>query len=550
MLASADAAPLRARAPTPPAAPAPVPAAAAATTDAEWSYRVSAGDTLIGLANTYLKPGFSWQQLQKLNAVADPYRLPPGKAMRIPLAWLRGESTVAEAVFVRGDVQVQRGGAGAAEALAVGATLQPGDLVRTGAQSSVTVKFADSSRLLVVPDSQVRVERLMVFGTTGLTDTRLKLEKGGADSQVQPGKQVPGYRIETPAVNLGVRGTEFRVRLTGDKSSSFEVLQGSVGGAGTVGAEVAVGAGFGATAVAGAPMSAPQALLPAPSLASLAPKLERVPLTPAWTPLPGAVAYRAQVVAEGAPDQLLLDGSFTAPQAKWADLPDGRYQLRVRAVDAQGLEGRHADASFTLKARPEPPFSVKPAAAAKVYGTAVELGWTQSAAAARYHLQVSATPDFVQTAADVSDIKEPQAKLDLPHGSYHWRVASVTASGDHGPWGDPQGFTLRPVPPSPPAEPPQVNDKALVFRWRVSEGASYQVQIARDAQFKDLVQDKTTRDASIELATPQPGSYHMRVRTIDPDGFAGAYGGTQSVEVPRPSRWWIILPLLLPLLLL
>jgi FecR protein len=388
-----------------------------------------------------------------------------------------------------------------------------------------------------------------VYGNTGLTDTRLKLEKGGADSQVQPGKQVPGFRIDTPAVNLGVRGTEFRVRLTGDKSSSFEVLQGSVGGAGTVGAEVAVAAGFGATAVAGAPLGPPQALLPAPNLASLAPKLERVPLTPAWAPLPGAVAYRAQVYAEGAAEQLLLDGRFATPQAKWADLPDGRYQLRVRAVDAQGLEGRHADASFVLKARPEPPFSVKPAAAAKVYGTAVELGWTQAAAAARYHLQVSPTPDFAQTSADVADLKEPLVRLDLPHGSYHWRVASVTAAGDQGPWGDPQGFTLRPVPPSPPAEPPQVDGKALVFRWRVSEGASYQVQIARDAQFKDLVQDTTTREARIELTNPPSGSYHMRVRSIDPDGFAGAYGSTQSVEVPRP-RWWLFLPMLLPLLLL
>jgi hypothetical protein len=41
--------------------------------------------------------------------------------------------------------------------------------------------------------------------------------------------------------------------------------------------------------------------------------------------------------------------------------------------------------------------------------------------------------------------------------------------------------------------------------------------------------------------------YHLRVRTIDADGFEGPYGGAQQVEVPRRFNWWLLL-LLVPLL--
>jgi hypothetical protein len=40
--------------------------------------------------------------------------------------------------------------------------------------------------------------------------------------------------------------------------------------------------------------------------------------------------------------------------------------------------------------------------------------------------------------------------------------------------------------------------------------------------------------------------YHLRVRTIDANGFEGPYGGAQQVEVPRRFNWWWLL-LLVPL---
>ena len=76
-------------------------------------------------------------------------------------------------------------------------------------------------------------------------------------------------------------------------------------------------------------------------------------------------------------------------------------------------------------------------------------------------------------------------------------------------------------------------------------GATHQVQVARDAAFTDIVLDERTSRTELLWARPEPGLYHVRVRTFAVDGRAGAFGSAQWVEVPR-SMWWLwLLPLLL-----
>ena len=47
-------------------------------------YKVLAGDTLLDISQTYTRQGRNWSEIQRLNAVADPYRLPIGKELHIP----------------------------------------------------------------------------------------------------------------------------------------------------------------------------------------------------------------------------------------------------------------------------------------------------------------------------------------------------------------------------------------------------------------------------------------------------------------------------------
>lgn len=516
--------------------------------EAMWPYTVQRGDTLIGLSRELLQPGIGWKRVQRLNRVADPYRLMPGSTLRFPLAWLRVEQSTAEVVFATGTARVERTGA-PQFAPAVGTLLRPSDTLVTGASpSAVTLRLADGSRVMLGADGRMTIAQLALRGRSGVLDTRLQLERGSADSRVAPlAGRAPRYRIDTPAINLGVRGTEFRVHAPSATDTRVEVLEGSVAAGGAAASALRVDAGFGVLARAGAPPQPVRRLLDAPAMPATMPRVERMPMRLPWAELPDATAYRAQVLAADTVDHLLLDGRFDAPPARWADLPDGRYLLRVRGIDADGLEGRDARIAFVVKARPEPPFASEPKTDANVYGERVVLRWARVPQAARVRLQLARSDNLALPLIDRGDLTDTKLALDLPHDRYFWRLASIAGADDQGPWSDAQRFVLKPVPASPTLEAPAVDARGVVFRWRALPDASYHYQVARDAAFTDIVTQGTTREAQALVPEPQPGVYHLRVRTIDADGFEGPYGGAQQVEVPRHWPWWLLL-LLLPLL--
>lgn len=513
-----------------------------------WSYVVEPGDTLIGLCNRLLVPGADWRVLQRLNRTANPRRLMPGSTLRIPVDLMATQDLAAEVLHTQGETWVQRRGAGDRQPLPAGSLLDAGDLVATGAQSSAVIRFDDGARLLLRPNSRLRLDRSVRRGPSERREIELQLQSGSADTQVPAASSRPlrtQLQIRTPVVNLAVRGTDFRTQTT-DQRTLLEVLEGRVAAATAL-----VDGGFGtvATAAGAAPG---RALLPPPDLAGVPERVERLPLDLGWAAMPGAAAYRAQVYDTADDARLRLDGLFAEPQARWPDdLPDGRYELRLRAADADGVEGRDANARFTLKARPEPPFVTEPGTRARTADETIVLRWTRNPAASRYRLQLADTPDFQPVRLERSDLVDTELRLDLPLGTHHWRLASVRGADDSGPWGDVQTVTRLALPPPPPAMPPQAAAEGVRLAWAQSPRASttYRVQVARDSGFTDLVADERTDQASWLLPSPEPGTYHVRVRTIDADGLAGAFGSAQQFDVPRTFAWWWLLPVVVLLLL-
>ena len=516
-------------------------------------YRVQPGDTLIAL----LRDGADWQSVARANNIADPKRLQPGSLIRIPAHLLREQPVVAEVVHAYGSVTVTRASTETAVPLASGDNLAAGDVVRTGAQSSTTLRFVDGARVLLRPDSELKIERLAQ--SRAGASTTLRLERGSADSVVPPaqGASAPSrYEMRTPQANLGVRGTEFRTAAESGRVR-VEVLEGRVGarGGGTSAAaraESLVGAGFGAVGAA-AGMTPPRALPAAPQLAGLPERVERMPLRLSWQSAANT-RVRAQVLTTEEPPRLVLDGVFDAAPARWSeDIADGRYELRVRAIDASGLEGRDTRAAFVLKARPEPPFIAAPTAGGRTIDDNVRLAWTRNAAAARVRLQVADRPDFAQPRVDRNDVDATEARVALPLGTHHWRVASILASGDQGPFSDAQSFTRIEPPAAPPPAEPQKNDDGLLLRWPAPgsvapEGTRWQVQVARDAAFAQMVRDETVAEPQLLLRDPPSGTYYLRVKTIDADGFAGPFGQAQQIDVPSSPWWWLLVPAVLFLL--
>jgi hypothetical protein len=411
----------------------------------EWNYVVSPRDTLIGLVDRLMKPPATWQKLQELNRLPNPQNLKPGSIVRLPVAWLKSTAAVATVSVAQGAVNVRRGTT-RLTSTAAGTEVLPGDVVETSAQSTLTLRFVDGSSVVVAPQSKVLIENLLVYGKSGITETRLRIEEGGLDSSVKPKTQVTSsrYVVTTPVFNLGVRGTEFRARFDPSSKVAFsEVLSGGVAAQGTQN-EVKIGAGFGTLALINTDPKPPVKLLDAPLLQGISKTANRVPVDLRWQPEKDASGYRAQVFTDRSFSRQVVEGVFTEPVARWLTLPDGAYVLRVRSIDADGLEGASTASDFVLKARPEAPFSSQPADAARVVGDSVQLKWSEPPEALSYRLQVSSQADFSQLSVDRKDITTTQLNVALPPGTYYWRVATLIAGNDQGPFGDVQSFVLTP----------------------------------------------------------------------------------------------------------
>ncbi|MFG5409250.1 hypothetical protein ABXN37_15515 [Piscinibacter sakaiensis] len=195
---------------------------------------------------------------------------------------------------------------------------------------------------------------------------------------------------------------------------------------------------------------------------------------------------------------MLADLTTAGAELRFADLPDGDYLLRVRAIDPQGWEGYDADHRFRLKARPEAPLPSSPAPGAVLSGERVSLAWAAHAEAGSYRLQIAGP------------------------------------GGDAGPWGDARGFEIRPPPPNPP--PPRIGDESLSLAWEGQPGQRFDVQLARDPAFTQGVASVELDRPAVELPLPGSGRFWVRLRVRDPDGFIGPWTAPQSVDVPHCLR--------------
>lgn len=511
----------------------------AAETDREFTYRTVAGDTLIGIANRFLVDASAWPLLQKRNRVSDPRAIPVGTEIRMPVAKMRAQPRPIEVEVVRGKAT---SGAGAVTG---GTRIEEGARLATAEDGFVTLKLADGSRVTVPSGSRVEVERSRSYGNASVAETVLRLLGGRLDTAVRPQGPSDLFEVRSNRAITGVRGTQFRVAALEGGAVATEVVEGRVGvDEESVRQAVEVAGGFGTRVEEGRSPISPVRLLAAPDASRMPGLVERTLVRLPFGAVEGAKAYRAQVGQDGEFRAIVAEARFDTPEAKFADLPDGNYFVRVRAVDALGLEGLDATRPFKLKARPEPPFIAGPADKAKVDATGAKLAWSSSTQAASYRLQVSASPDFSAPAIDESGVAGTSREVGarLGRGTWHWRVASVRADGDRGPWGDARAFSVIPDPPTPKAG--KAEGGRLSFDWAGEPGQRYQFQLASDPAFARLVVERTLDEPRAVFEEPGVGEYYFRIRAIDADGFQGPFSAAQRLEV-HPSPWWLLLLLVL-----
>ncbi len=518
----------------------------------EWIYQLRPGDTLFDLSHSYLRNPEDWQRLQRHNGVTRDRAMPPGTPVRIPLAWLRAVPAEATVSIVQGRGEVVSGSDGGVRPAQPGMKLAAGDRVRTGPDGSLSIELADGSRILIQASTDMTLETATAYSGTDVLATRLRLSAGRIESAVaRQRRPASRHEITTPTAHLGVRGTTFRTAVDADANvTRSEVLEGEVGVAGAPDrAAIPVAGGFGTIVDSSRRPAPPVALLPAPDLSAIERLQERPVVRFKFPALAGSVGYRAQIAPDERFDRILSEGKFAAPEVKFDGLPDGDYVLRVRGVDARELEGKDTRASFRLKARPEPPFATVPPDKAKLRATFVDFEWSQASGAASYHFQLASDPAFGSLVSDLSPLQQARARSPEPlaPGHYYWRVASVDAGGDHGPYGDVRSITLKPLPADP--EPASIDDTQVHLLWSAEPGQRFRLQLARDAQFADVLTDLELDRPRTALPKPEPGTYYFRIRATDPDGYVGPYTTAQRIEVPYPPPpWWLML-FLVPVIL-
>lgn len=516
----------------------------------EWIYTVRYGDNLWNITADYLTRMDYWQRLQTLNQVADPQELPPGMKLRIPIAWLKRQPTAARVLGVQGTAEVKIAFTGQTIMVTTDLLLHSGDEIRTGSDSSVSVEFGDGSRLLVQANSLLVMDTLGVYGDAHMVDTRLRLQQGRVENQVTPRRSPrTRYEILTPAASSAVRGTRYRLGMdAADAAARTEVLEGTVEFRGARKVRT-VASGFGALTEIGKPPTAPVLLLASPAVADLPPVVTRSPIQLSFPALKGATAYRAQIAPTEQFETLLFDAISTGPAVRGPDLPDGDYVLRIRGIDAKGLEGRDAVHCFRLHARPEPPFLIKPADQSAVLEHALVFEWAEPQNAAAYHFQLAEDERFTTLVFDLPKYAKPNLTPDrtLKPGRYFWRVATQDTAGRVGPFSDPQLFRLQ---ATPKLQAPEVTADAMTFRWSAGlPGQQYQFQLAKDFQFEMVIVDQRVSEPQLTISRPESGFLYLRMRTIDADGYVGPYSPAQRIDVP-PANYWpfaIILGLILAL---
>lgn len=511
-------------------------AAAVSAGEPVFTHVVTREETLIALSRRLLADPRQWPQLQQHNRIADARRVPVGTVLKIPVRLLATEPVPARVLSASGEVSGPQGVAVAAgQALPQGARLQAGD----GGQA--TLQLVDGTVLRLRAGSTVQVETSRRLPGSGGALSGVKVEDGQVEVQAQkrPGAGAPGFQISTPQGLLGVRGTEFRVSVDARaETTRNEVLEGQVmteGRDGRAGRSVA--AGFGVVVDRSGTVTPPVRLLAPPDVSAWPALQERVLVRFPIRPQPAVVAYRAQVAAAADPafERVLQDVRSTGAELRLVDLPDGDYRIRVRAEDAQGLQGRDALHLFTLKARPEPPLPTGPGPKAVVSGARLDLAWASVDEARSYRLQLARDEAMREPIQDQRTLAGTAWSVDaLAPGVYFWRLASERSATDQGPFGPVQRVELRALPA--PLPPPRVGEDSLKLAWEGLPGQTFEVELARSADFAVLELTRRTEQSALELRLPGTGRYWVRMRARDPDGFVGPYTAPQAFTVPNCLR--------------
>ena len=442
-------------------------------------YIVSPGDTLWSIANENLKSPQDWKKLMKFNNMTDQSQLKVDQALRIPSELMadfssppatttaansvdlppaamvpaQGKKAASRMVLAvrEGAKSVEDVSAISSSANTVAATyghvvrvmgknlskLKVNDAladkarIRTGDKSSVNIVLTDGSVVVLLSDTEV------------LLTQPLTLLQGEIEYKLDASKELA--LVSTEAGSVSAQTARFRVATSkAGKQMRIEVEQGAV----VVANEKKhrrISAGISMQLDAGKAMNEPRQGLMRPNIANLSKSSVNGEANLKWAAIADAKAYRAQLVYAADAYLVLFDEQLSLPKLNWHNLSPGRYNIRLRSIDENGLEGLNAELPFIVHGALNPPRSNSPVNGATLPTNKPWIAWSRIPEANSYILQVAGDAKFKTDLQEFSYQMNNYYKYSdaLPAGDYYWRVLSVSPKRVKSAFGDVRMFKIK-----------------------------------------------------------------------------------------------------------
>ncbi|PZO91730.1 MAG: peptidoglycan-binding protein [Sphingomonas sanxanigenens] len=396
-------------------------AAQAAAAEPVVVYTAKAGDNLYTLGARYFDRMSDVATVQRLNRIANPYRIPVGTRIRIPHAVLRQSAVPAKVAAFSGPVSI--GAPGKLAPAVLGMTVNEADRIETGERGHATLRLADGSLVSIPSQSAVQIARMRQTALIGSVDRLFTLSGGGLRARVTPMTNGESrFRVSTPTAVAAVRGTMFatsydpatQATLTGVTEGKVELTDAASH------RMLALPTGFGAHAGD----EAPHPLLAAPELVDGGRIQNQPRLAFAVKPEAGANGYALSIARDAGFIDVLDEARSATPEASFDSLPTGTYFVRAAVIDASGIEGMASTYGFQRRLNS---LSASVEGSGKGRRREYLFRWTGLGDGAhQYRFQLSTHADGSQPMIDRIGLTGDRLIVtDLPVGDYYWRVMSV-----------------------------------------------------------------------------------------------------------------------------
>ncbi|MGM0570399.1 FecR domain-containing protein [Marinobacter sp.] len=496
----------------------------------DWHYTLKDGESFHLVARELLRRNLSSRQLASYNGVSSPGDLRSGDRIRIPVAWLRQQPEPARVTGVNGHAQLRPSDGGPLQRLTSDDRIRAGDTVITR-DGTVSVELADGSSVRINPSSSVVFNRLTRYGRTGMTDTRMRLERGGLSNRVRPMiEEGARFEIETPSAIAAVRGTAFALQ-TDSRGSHLQVTEGRVD-FGRPGATREIPAGYAATlATTGSNELRIRQLPPMPDVGGTPGTLTSLPGKVQWE-ANGADRYQVDIV-EAESGRWVRREQTSASELSLDDLANGEYHLEIASLATDGTQGMPASVPLQVDLSARAAELVEPATEAKLDTDRPRFRWRYQGDSERARVEIARSQEFTDLAASSEWSREESATPNRPldAGRYYWRVVTE-AGGNSVATSEARELTINgTLDPVRILSANYVDRQVRLFWETIDQASGYLLQLSEDPSFEDVIKEATVDDTTAALRLIPGRRYFVRLRAVSEGPMAGRWGPGRELYV-------------------